>query len=882
MTLSAAPSLDQKTYLKDYRRPEFSVEFLHLDFDLREDFCRVFATSKLRRIEATPGTSRLVLNGEDLELIEISLDGRTLAATEYSITGDELIIPKVPAEFELKIQTKLYPQKNTSLEGLYKSKDIFCTQCEAQGFRKITYFLDRPDVMTKYSVTIEADKKKYPVLLSNGDRGAVELVGPDRHKAHWNDPHKKPCYLFALVAGDLGVIRDEFITKSGRRVNLEVYAAHGKQDRCWHAMESLKKSMKWDEETFNLEYDLNDYMIVAIDDFNAGAMENKGLNIFNARLVLADTDSASDPDFHAIESVVAHEYFHNWTGNRVTLCNWFQLSLKEGLTVFRDQEFSADVSSRSVQRILDVDSLRERQFPEDSGPNAHAVRPESCMAVDNFFTATIYEKGAEVIRMMQTIVGRKGFRKGMAEYFRRHDGQAVTTDDFAASIAEPNNQDFSQFKLWYTQAGTPEVIVSEKYDAHTKEYHLTLAQSCAPTPGQSEKRPFHIPLMMGLLDSKGQEIELHSEQITRNSDGKVLMELREEVATFVFRLVPEKPVLSILREFSAPVNLKWEVSTENLYFLMEKDPDEFNRRESSQKVALRLFADLISKYQQGLAPSVDEKYVQAIGKVLRDTSLAPAFKAQMLQLPSDVILAQQQPVLDAPAFFAVRKAIRRAIAEAHKKTLHEIYNSYHEVEPLSRDPKVFGHRLLKNTALGLLQELEDSSLAEIVVQQYQTAKNMTDQLVALELLASGNHSYRIQALEDFYKEWSQDSVVLNKWFSAQAFSSRQDTFHVVKTLTEHPSFNISNPNNVYALLRAYTQNFSSFHSPDHPSYEFLADMILKIDEKNPQVAARLCAAFNFVKKLSPAMKERALHEIRRMVSNEKLSKNSRELLQSAL
>jgi aminopeptidase N len=874
----------QKTYLKDYCRPDFEVDSMRMDFILNEDFCRVIATSHLRALR---GTTALELNGVDLELVSIAVNGRILTASEYVLTQElmQLDLSQVKAAaagFELKIETQLYPQNNTSLEGLYKSGSIFCTQCEAQGFRKITYFLDRPDVMTKYSVTIEAEQKKYPVLLSNGDRGEVEVLGNGRHRAHWNDPFKKPCYLFALVAGDLGVIRDEFTTKSGRKVNLEVYATHGKQERCWHAMDSLKKAMKWDEDTFGREYDLQDYMIVAIDDFNAGAMENKGLNVFNSRLVLADAESASDPDFHAIESVVAHEYFHNWTGNRVTLCNWFQLSLKEGLTVFRDQEFSADMSTRSVQRILDVDSLRERQFPEDAGPNAHAVRPDSCMAVDNFFTATIYEKGAEVIRMMQTIVGRKGFRKGMDEYFHRHDGQAVATDDFAAAIAEPNHQDFSQFKLWYTQSGTPEVIVSEKYDTHTKEYHLTLAQTCPPTPGQAEKKPFHIPLRMALLNSRGEEMELHSERITRNSDGKVLIELKEDVATFVFRLVPERPVLSILREFSAPVNLQWDICNDDLYFLMEKDTDEFTRRESAQKIALRLFSTLIPAAQSGAALDVDAKYVRAIGQILSDEKLSPAFKAQMLELPTDVILAQRQPVLDAPAFFKARKAIRHAIAMAHQKLLKEIYNRYHEVEPLSRDPKVFGHRLLKNTALSLLQEIEDSSLAEIVVQQYQTAKNMTDQLVALELLASGNHSFRPAALEDFYKKWHQDSVVLNKWFTAQAFSSRKDTFETVKKLTNHPSFNIQNPNNVYALLRAYSQNFSSFHSPDNASYEFLADMILKIDEKNPQVAARLCAAFNFVPKLSPAMKERALQQIRRVVANEKLSKNSRELLQSAL
>ncbi|MGZ3743715.1 MAG: aminopeptidase N [Pseudobdellovibrionaceae bacterium] len=874
---------NKKTYLKDYRKPLFEVDSLVLNFNLNEDFCRVLATSQIKSLkEGAP----LFLDGVDLTLLSVSINNEKLSFSQYNLSSEGLEIPNVPASFELKIETQISPQKNTSLEGLYKSKDIFCTQCEAQGFRKITYFLDRPDVMTRYAVTIEADKKKYPVLLSNGDRIKIEDLGNGRHKAYWNDPQKKPCYLFALVAGDLGVIQDHFTTKSGRHVNLEVYAAHGKQERCWHAMESLKKSMKWDEETFGLEYDLNEYMIVAIDDFNAGAMENKGLNIFNSRLVLADSHSATDADFHAIESVVAHEYFHNWTGNRVTLCNWFQLSLKEGLTVFRDQEFSADMTSRSVQRILDVDSLKERQFTEDAGPNSHPVRPESCMAVDNFFTATIYEKGAELIRMMQTIVGKKGFRKGMDEYFRRHDGQAVATEDFVAAIAAPNNQDFTQFKRWYSQAGTPQVIVSEKYNPATKEYHLTLAQSASPSPGQPEKNPFHIPLLMGLLNSKGKEMELHCEKITRNSDGKTLVELREEVETFVFKLVPERPVLSLLREFSAPVNLQWERPLEDLYFLMEIDTDEFNRREAAQKISLHIFATLISQYQAkktlDVTDKFTEKFIGAIGQILKDETLSEDFKAQMLQLPSDTLLTQHQEILDAPAFFAARKALRREIAQVHKSVFSDIYNKFHNVEPLSRDPKVFGHRFLKNIALSFLQELDDTIYTDMVVQQYQTAQNMTDQLVALELLSSSGSNYRLKALEDFHQKWHTDSVVLNKWFIAQAFSSRKDTFENVKNLTQHPSFNMNNPNNVYALLRSFTQNYVIFHSPDFPAYGFLADMILKIDERNPQVAARLCSAFNFVNKLPPVLKNQALQQIHRMVGNEKLSKNSRELLQSSL
>jgi aminopeptidase N len=540
------------------------------------------------------------------------------------------------------------------------------------------------------------------------------------------------------------------------------------------------------------------------------------------------------------------------------------------------------MSARSVQRIIDVDSLRERQFPEDSGPNAHPVRPESCMAVDNFFTATIYEKGAEVIRMMQTIVGRKGFRKGMDEYFRRFDGKAVATDDFAAAIFDTNKVDFAQFKLWYSQSGTPEVIISEKYDAHTKEYHLTLAQSCPPTPEQAEKSPFHIPLKIGLLNAQGEEMELHCPNLARNSDGQALVELKKEVDTFIFKLLPEKPVLSILREFSAPVNLKWDQSLDDLYFLIEKDTDEFNRRESAQKISLRLFADLIKNHHTAQPLKVDPRFVAAMGKVLNDTKTTAAFKAQMLQLPSDIVLAQHEETLDAAAFFAARKALRQALAQAHRKQFQEIYHGLQNLDPQSRDPKVFGQRNLKNAALAFLQEIDEAPFAEDLVNQYRTAKNMTDQLVALDLLVNSDHNYRVEALKDFYQKWHEDSVVLNKWFSTQAFSTRNDTFAVVKKLTEHPSFNITNPNNVYSLLRAYTQNYVSFHSSENNTYEFLADMILKIDEKNPQVAARLCSAFNFVKKFPAPLRDRAMTEIRRIVGHDKLSKNSRELLQSSL
>lgn len=869
----------EKIFLKDYKSPDFTVDTVNLDFVLNEDFCRVVSKSQVRK--ATPGAS-MRLNGEGPKLISIKVDGQPLTPAQYELTSEELIVQNVPDQFVLEIETELQPQNNTALEGLYKSNGIFCTQCEAQSFRTITYFWDRPDVMTTYTVTIEADKKKYPVLLSNGDRLKVEDLGNGRHKAFWKDPHKKPCYLFALVAGDLGVIRDTFTTRSGRKVNLEVYAAHGKQDRCHHAMESLKKSMKWDEETFGLEYDLNDYMIVAIDDFNAGAMENKGLNIFNSRLVLADTASATDSDFFSIEAVVAHEYFHNWTGNRVTLRDWFQLSLKEGLTVFRDQEFSGDMTDRGTQRIDDVDGLRAAQFAEDAGPNAHPVRPDSCMSVDNFFTSTIYEKGAEVIRMMQTIVGRKGFRKGMDEYFKRHDGQAVTTEDFAAAISEPNGKDFSQFRRWYSQAGTPTVKVQEAYDAGKKEYTLTLEQSCKPTPGQPTKEPFHIPLMVALLDKQGRELPLTAKGINTNSDGKYIIELKEAREVYTFTGMAEKPVLSILREFSAPINLDWSASQDDLYFLVEKDPDSFNRREMAQKLASDIYSSLIAKARKKETLSVEPRFLNALNALLIDTSASPAFKAKMLQLPSLHVLAQKEAVLDAAAFEAARKAFRTAIAKECRQALMDIYRQFHGVETTSHDSKVGAHRLLKNMALGYLAETQDPEILKLASEQYWKAENLTDRMAAMVILGELESPERTKALDHFYQEWKNDSVVLNKWFTVQASSLRKNTLDEVKALTKHPAFNITNPNNVYSLLRAFGSNLIRFNDPQTDAFKFYADCIIEIDAKNPQVASRLCGAFNFVQKLEPAMKERALGEIKRIVAVESLSKNSRELLQSAL
>lgn len=861
----------EKIYLKDYLAPNFSVESILLEFNLNEDKSLVTSTSRIHKLSSN---CPLVLNGESLKLINISIDGTSLDIKQYSEKDGLLTVFDVPTTFELKIVTELEPQNNSSLSGLYKSNGIFTTQCEAQDFRQITYFFDRPDVMTTYSVTIEADKKKYPVLLSNGDRIKIEDLNNGRHKAYWNDPHKKPCYLFALVAGDLGVIRDTFTTASGRKVNLEIYAAHGKQARCHFAMESLKKSMKWDEEVFGLEYDLNDYMIVAIDDFNAGAMENKGLNIFNSRLVLADTKSATDAEFHAIDSVVAHEYFHNWTGNRVTLRDWFQLSLKEGLTVFRDQEYSADMTDRGVQRILDVDGLRAGQFAEDAGPNSHPVRPESCLSVDNFFTMTIYEKGAELIRMMQTIVGRKGFRAGMDLYFKRHDGQAVTTEDFAAAIADANGKDFTQLRRWYSQAGTPVVKVLESFDPQKSEYTLTLTQSCLEKPtSEIKNQAFHIPILIGLLDSKGNDIKIHCSGVHTNSDGKYVLELTKETETYVFSSVHEKPVLSFGREFSAPIKIEWEAADKDLYFLMQNDSDSFNRREASQKLTMALIENLILQYQQNKTLSISPEYLNAVGAILKDRKLDPAFKALMLTIPSYSMIAQDQSVLDAKAFHTARNYIISQIAFTYKNLLLEIFKDEKGLSAKSRE--------LKNTALAFLAVLKDET-SDLITQYYYKSENMTDKMAAMIAIVREDFANKAEILAHFYNEWNQDSLVINKWLAVQALGNSPQILEEVSTLCNHPAFNINNPNNVYSLLRTFGNNVPAFHNPDVEAYKFYADKIIEIDAKNPQVAARLCSSFNFVQKLTPKMKERALVEIRRILAVDTLSKNSRELLQTAL
>jgi aminopeptidase N len=858
----------KRIYLKDYQAPSFEILQVQLHFNLAESQTRVKAKLQMKKLVDAP----LVLNGENLKLVSVRLNEKALASNDYSVNEKALTIPQVPTDFWLETEVEINPEANKSCEGLYLSAGIFATQCEAESFRKITYFLDRPDVMTSYTVEIEADKKKYPYLLSNGDLISKKDLGNGRHMAVWKDPFKKPSYLFALVAGDMGVIEDSFTTKSGKKVKLEVFAPHGKQARCYHAMESLKKSMKWDEERFGLEYDLNQFMIVSIDDFNMGAMENKGLNIFNSRLVLADPQSATDRDFDLIEAVVGHEYFHNWSGNRVTCRNWFELSLKEGLTVFRDQEFTADLHSRAVERIKAVDALRGSQFAEDAGPNSHPVRPESCLSVDNFYTPTIYEKGAEVIRMMQTIVGRKGFRTGIDEYFKRHDGQAVTILDFADAISQPNKVDFTQFKLWYSQAGTPTVKVTENYDSSKKEYTLTLAQSYPLTEKQPHKNPFHIPLLIGLLDSKGKDMKLNCKDLAFNSDQMPLLHLKTTQQTFVFTDVTEKPVLSINRQFSAPIKLEWNASQAELLHLIKFDSDEFNRREAAYKMLLEELKRLVQAARAGQTLTARDSIVDALGFVLSDSSIDPKFKALMLQLPDEEVLAQEEEILDAEAFHKAYNEIYSSLVKKYKTQLLDLYHK-HLVVNNSAD------RALTSSLLTILVQGHAEGAAALAYKQYTSAKNMTDKLAALRELCQTESVEMKQALDSFYNEWKADAVVFNKWLQVQAASKNKDTFKNTKRLSETAPFSFDTPNNVYSLLTVFGDNYLAMSDASGETYKWLCDQILKIDAKNPQVAARVCGSFNFVKKLPTNLKEKAQAEIRRVLASPSLSRNARELLE---
>jgi len=824
--------------LKDYRAPDYRISEIALDFVLDPEATRVTATSKVTR--SGRAGAPLVLNGEHMKLVSAAIDGKQLMPAQYSLDGETLTIASVPEKFTLEIVSEIAPSKNTSLEGLYTAKGIFCTQCEAEGFRRISYFLDRPDVLAVYTTRIEADKAKYPVLLSNGNLTASGALPNGRHFAVWNDPFPKPCYLFALVAGDLGVLRDEFVTMTGRAIALAIYVEHGNEPKVAYAMDSLKRAMKWDEEKYGREYDLDIFMIVAVSAFNFGAMENKGLNIFNDKLLLASPETATDDDYGRIESVVAHEYFHNWTGDRITCRDWFQLSLKEGLTVFRDQTFSQDMRSAPVKRIDDVRMLRGRQFQEDAGPLAHPVQPQSYITIDNFYTATVYEKGAEVIGMLQTLVGREGYRKATDLYFARHDGQAATVEDWVKCFEDACGRDLKQFRLWYRQSGTPTIAAKGEYDAAKKTYALTLTQSLGPTPGQPEKKPMHIPVRLGLLGAGGRALPLTLEGENASGSDERVLELTGSEQRFVFVDVAEAPLISLGRHFSAPVHFKAPLDRKARATLMARDPDAFNRWEAGQTLATEVLLEMAAA-KSGAAP--DPIYVESLGEALKHAEADPAFAALMLTPPLESELAMAKTPVDPDAIHAARFALIRAVALAYRKEFETLYAKLDRKGAFSPDAAPAGKRALRNAALRYLTAADDEAAATLADAHYRSATNMTDSIAGLAALTRMNSPRREAAFAHFHDRFKSDPLVLDKWMSLQAGSCLPDTADHVRKLMNHPAFDMKNPNRVRSLVGAFAANHLRFHAGDGGGYRLVGETLRKLDSINPQVSARMAAAF---------------------------------------
>jgi len=875
-------------HLKDYQVPDYLIDETHLTFELYEDRTLVHAQLVMRRNpEAGTGLPRLQLHGQDLELISLALNDRQLGLGDYEVAEESLTLRPDAASFTLDSTVVIHPESNTALEGLYKSGSMFCTQCEAEGFRKITYYLDRPDVMSKFTTTVSAEKQAYPILLSNGNPIASGEEGDGRHWATWEDPFKKPAYLFALVAGDLWCVEDSFTTMSGRDVALRIYVEPENIDKCQHAMDSLKKSMKWDEDTYGREYDLDIFMIVAVNDFNMGAMENKGLNIFNSSAVLARAETATDAAHQRVEAIVAHEYFHNWSGNRVTCRDWFQLSLKEGFTVFRDSQFSADMNSPTVKRVEDVSYLRTHQFAEDAGPMAHSVRPESFIEISNFYTLTVYEKGAEVVRMIQTLLGEEGFRKGSDLYFERHDGQAVTVDDFVKAMEDANGADLTQFKRWYSQAGTPRLAVSEQYDAAAKTYSLTFRQSCPPTPGQSEKLAFVIPVSLGLLDGQGREIalRLQGEQAAVGTTRVLAVDQPEQ--TFTFVEVPEQPLPSLLRGFSAPVKLDFPYSRDQLMFLMQHDSDGFNRWEAGQQLSVQVLQEMIGQHQRGEALQLDQRLVAALRSLLDDESLDQAMVAEMLSLPSEAYLTEISDVADVDAIHAARDFARQGIATALYDLFWKRYQANREVSrqtPYVAEASHFARRALQNIALSYLMLSGKPKVVAACVDQFEQADNMTERLTALAVLVnSGFEAERDKALEAFAEHFKDNPLVMDQWFSVQAGNTQPGGLERVQHLMQHPAFTLKNPNKVRALIGAFAnQNLVNFHRADGAGYRFLADQVIVLNKLNPQIASRLLAPLTRWRKYDAGRQGLMKTELERILASGELSSDVYEVVSKSL
>lgn len=878
----------------DYQPSPWLVDHVRLDFDLHPSATVVSSELTLRRNpesqdadEASAG--ELTLQGVDCELRSVHVDGRQLAENEYQLDEKALRIAMVPANCVVSIVTCINPDANTALEGLYRSSGNFCTQCEAEGFRKITFYPDRPDVLSVFDVTITADQSSYPVLLSNGNRVSHEQLDNGRHRVHWHDPHPKPSYLFALVAGDLAHIEDHFTTASGRQVLLQIYVESHNVERCDFAMQSLKASMRWDEQVYGLEYDLDCFMIVAVDDFNMGAMENKGLNIFNSRFVLADPQSATDTDYMGVEAVIAHEYFHNWTGNRITCRDWFQLSLKEGLTVFRDQCFSSDQRSATVKRIEDVRLLRARQFAEDSGPMAHPIRPDSYIEINNFYTLTVYEKGAEVIRMLHTLLGAERWRQAMDVYVERHDGSATTCDAFVDALQSVTEIDLTQFRRWYSTAGTPEITVDEIHDAETQTYRLTLSQHCPDTPGQTDKLPLHIPVVMGLLKGDGEAVPLSpgesGVQLLDTNHGRgrhsALLHLRESSQTFMFENIAEPPVVSLLRGFSAPVKLHHDVSNETLALLMSHDSDSFNRWDAGQRLATRLI--LATMEGDTEAEATLDFLGQAWGRILDDATLDLAVKAETLSLPSMDTLGGELQGVDYQALHQARSDVATALASRHADALKSLLAQAGHTDLPLLDPLAMGWRKLANTALSLLTYLPDEHWVALAESKYDTADNMTDRMAAMAALCHSDSAARERVLNDFHVRAAGHRLVVDKWFAAQAMSRRSTVVDDVIGLTTHADFDTSNPNRLRSLVASFAMNNpAGFHSVDGRGYRFLADQVIALDGRNPQLAARLVSPLGRWKSLTADAQKLMKQELQRIMDSGPLSPDVYELVSKSL
>jgi len=875
-------SQPQTIFLKDYRVPAFLVDHVDLRFELFEDGARVHCTLAMRRNPDSDSSDKsLELDGDSLTTLEsVRLDSSLLEGSAYEDRDDKLTLHQVPDQFNLGIVTWIEPQNNTRLEGLYKSSGMFCTQCEAEGFRCITYFPDRPDVMARFRTRVEADKTRYPILLSNGNDVEKGDLADGRHFVTWEDPFPKPCYLFALVAGDLLEKRDSFKTMSGRDIDLRMYVEPRNAEKCDHAMDSLKRAMRWDEEVYGREYDLDIFMIVAVDDFNMGAMENKGLNIFNSSCVLASQETATDLAFQRIESIVAHEYFHNWSGNRVTCRDWFQLSLKEGFTVFRDSCFSADVGSPTVKRIEDATMLRTAQFAEDAGPMAHPVRPESYMEITNFYTLTIYEKGSEVVGMIHTLLGPDLFRKGSDLYFERHDGQAVTTDDFVRAMEDASGRDLSQFRLWYEQSGTPELTVRDEFDDAAGIYRLTIKQSIPDTPGQTNKKPQHIPFSIGLLGTDGQSLPLKLTAGDAEATMDRVLELTDASHTFEFHGVSERPVPSLLRGFSAPVRVFYPWTREQLTFLMSHDSDGFNRWDAGQRLAV----DVINSQVASAGEDLDAGLIEAYRSLLADSSLDQALVAKMLQLPSEAYLIE---LADQPNVPAIHRARERVLAHLARALRDELLACYHR-NTLSGDyevtPEAVARRSLRNTALAWLLHIDDEEGRALATSQFNDSDNMTDRMGALRALVnSGYEKEQEQALAGFYQQWKDDPQVVEQWFAVQSGSSRTGGLRKIHELMAHPAFDWKNPNKIRSVIGVFAgQNLPAFHAEDGAGYRFLAEQVRKLDDSNPQIAARLVSPLTRWRKFAPVHGEQMKLALETIRDKSGLSRDVYEVVHKSL